>query len=169
MPQLHLGANYRLFLTRPSSTPDKRTHKLPPPLFLPLSLFFSHLFTRINIYYQHRSFFLHDPSSPHLVSTLPRRHIIMMEAPAPLSSPSVSQHQQSYFTKPATNPNPQQPAQTAQTSTYQQQGPAQQTQPSHQQQNNASPFLRDFNLVAEAAKRAQIAVLVRDLEAVGLS
>jgi len=92
----------------------------------------------------------------------------MMEATAPLSSPSVSQHQQSHFTKSSSNPNTQQPAQTAQ-STYQQQIPAQQTQPSHQQQNNASPFLRDFNLVAEAAKRAQMAVLMRDLEAVGLS
>jgi hypothetical protein len=32
----------------------------------------------------------------------------------------------------------------------------------------ASPFLRDFNLVAEAAKRAQMAILMRDLEAVGI-
>ncbi|TVY37978.1 hypothetical protein LSUB1_G003409, partial [Lachnellula subtilissima] len=31
-----------------------------------------------------------------------------------------------------------------------------------------TPFLRDFNLVAEAAKRAQMAVLMRDMEAVGL-
>jgi hypothetical protein len=34
--------------------------------------------------------------------------------------------------------------------------------------DSASPFLRDFNLVAEAAKRAQMAVLMRDLEAVGI-
>ncbi len=31
-----------------------------------------------------------------------------------------------------------------------------------------SPFLRDFNLVAEAAKRAELAVLMRDLDAVAL-
>ncbi|KZF23577.1 hypothetical protein L228DRAFT_238128 [Xylona heveae TC161] len=31
------------------------------------------------------------------------------------------------------------------------------------------PFLRDFNLVAEAAKRAQMAVVMRDLEGVSLS
>lgn len=30
-------------------------------------------------------------------------------------------------------------------------------------------FLKDFTLVAEAAKRAQMAVLMRDLENVGLS
>ncbi|GLA77087.1 hypothetical protein AtubIFM55763_008970 [Aspergillus tubingensis] len=31
-----------------------------------------------------------------------------------------------------------------------------------------APFLRDFSLVAEAAKRAQISVMVRDLESVTL-
>jgi len=31
-----------------------------------------------------------------------------------------------------------------------------------------APFLRDFNLVAEAAKRAQVACLTRDLGDVGL-
>ncbi|PQE17761.1 thiol methyltransferase protein [Rutstroemia sp. NJR-2017a BVV2] len=35
-------------------------------------------------------------------------------------------------------------------------------------QDETSPFLRDFNLVAEAAKRAQMAVLMRDLEGIGL-
>lgn len=30
-------------------------------------------------------------------------------------------------------------------------------------------FLKDFTLVAEAAKRAQMAVLTRDLESIGLS
>lgn len=30
-------------------------------------------------------------------------------------------------------------------------------------------FLKDFTLVAEAAKRAQMAVMIRDLENVGLS
>ncbi|KAH8911792.1 hypothetical protein BR93DRAFT_973383 [Coniochaeta sp. PMI_546] len=32
---------------------------------------------------------------------------------------------------------------------------------------STDPFLRDFTLVAEAAKRAQMAVLVRDLENIG--
>ncbi|KAL4974036.1 hypothetical protein BDW66DRAFT_153202 [Aspergillus desertorum] len=31
-----------------------------------------------------------------------------------------------------------------------------------------APFLRDFSLVAEAAKRAQIAIVTRDLEGVSL-
>jgi hypothetical protein len=31
-----------------------------------------------------------------------------------------------------------------------------------------APFLKDFNLVAEAAKRAQVACLTRDLGEVGL-
>jgi hypothetical protein len=31
-----------------------------------------------------------------------------------------------------------------------------------------APFLRDFSLVAEAAKRAQMSVVMRDLEAVTL-
>ena len=30
-------------------------------------------------------------------------------------------------------------------------------------------FLKDFTLVAEAAKRAQMAVLMRDMESIGLS
>ncbi|KAK1750590.1 hypothetical protein QBC47DRAFT_406950 [Echria macrotheca] len=34
---------------------------------------------------------------------------------------------------------------------------------------STDPFLKDFTLVAEAAKRAQMAVLMRDLESVGLS
>lgn len=35
--------------------------------------------------------------------------------------------------------------------------------------SSTDPFLRDFTLVAEAAKRAQMAVLMRDMESVGLS
>lgn len=31
-----------------------------------------------------------------------------------------------------------------------------------------APFLQDFNLVAEAAKRAQMAVVMRDLEGISL-
>ncbi|KAJ0120050.1 hypothetical protein N8I77_002656 [Diaporthe amygdali] len=41
------------------------------------------------------------------------------------------------------------------------------------QASSASPstdaFLKDFTLVAEAAKRAQVAVMVRDFENIGLS
>ncbi|KAK3900927.1 hypothetical protein C8A05DRAFT_35424 [Staphylotrichum tortipilum] len=33
---------------------------------------------------------------------------------------------------------------------------------------STDPFLKDFTLVAEAAKRAQMAVLMRDFESVGL-
>ncbi|KAK0666278.1 hypothetical protein QBC41DRAFT_305369 [Cercophora samala] len=35
--------------------------------------------------------------------------------------------------------------------------------------SSTDPFLKDFTLVAEAAKRAQMAVLMRDFESVGLS
>ncbi|KAK4191240.1 hypothetical protein QBC35DRAFT_448515 [Podospora australis] len=35
--------------------------------------------------------------------------------------------------------------------------------------SSTDPFLKDFTLVAEAAKRAQMAVLMRDFEGVGLS
>ncbi|QSZ32832.1 hypothetical protein DSL72_002412 [Monilinia vaccinii-corymbosi] len=45
--------------------------------------------------------------------------------------------------------------------------PAQQPQRSSSQ-DETSPFLRDFNLVAEAAKRAQMACLMRDMEGCGL-
>ncbi|KAK3989271.1 hypothetical protein QBC44DRAFT_241843 [Cladorrhinum sp. PSN332] len=44
-------------------------------------------------------------------------------------------------------------------------------QPSHARSNSAvstEPFLKDFTLVAEAAKRAQMAVLMRDFEGIGL-
>lgn len=34
---------------------------------------------------------------------------------------------------------------------------------------STDPFLKDFTLVAEAAKRAQVAVMVRDFEEVGIS
>ncbi|PKS07629.1 hypothetical protein jhhlp_006235 [Lomentospora prolificans] len=47
--------------------------------------------------------------------------------------------------------------------------PAAAPQPATQSQNSADPFLRDFTLVAEAAKRAQVAVMVREFENCGLS
>ncbi|TVY48507.1 hypothetical protein LOCC1_G001220 [Lachnellula occidentalis] len=112
---------------------------------------------------------------------------------APFSSPShprpSNQTQPTYFTlssSKSTNTT----SSSAQPSSYSQPpqsqyqsapAPAQhqqaQTQAAqHQQQpvagssdsGGTTPFLRDFNLVAEAAKRAQMAVLMRDMEAVGL-
>lgn len=41
--------------------------------------------------------------------------------------------------------------------------------PPHVKTPSTDPFLKDFTLVAEAAKRAQMAVMIRDLENVGLS
>ncbi|KAM0333051.1 hypothetical protein ACHAQA_001708 [Verticillium albo-atrum] len=41
--------------------------------------------------------------------------------------------------------------------------------PSGGQVPSTDAFLRDFTLVAEAAKRAQMAVMMRDFESVGLS
>jgi len=77
---------------------------------------------------------------------------------APLSSPTVNQPPQYFNQAPSAAPQQQQPA-----------GQTQATQPPAQRlSGDAAPFLRDFNLVAEAAKRAQMAVLMRDMEAVGL-
>ncbi|KAK1543378.1 hypothetical protein CPAR01_04011 [Colletotrichum paranaense] len=42
-------------------------------------------------------------------------------------------------------------------------------QPNSQQPPSTEAFLRDFTLVAEAAKRAQMAVMMRDFESCGLS
>jgi len=105
---------------------------------------------------------------------------------APLSSPTATQPTQ-YFTFSNTSSNtssntnthaPQSsassfPPQQQQQQQYQQ-PQTQQYQPQTQKHPGAgvaatSPFLRDFNLVAEAAKRAQMAVLMRDMEAVGLT
>ncbi|PGH09469.1 hypothetical protein GX51_00574 [Blastomyces parvus] len=44
---------------------------------------------------------------------------------------------------------------------------ASQHTPHHDAQGTAA-FLKDFNLVAEAAKRAQMAVIARDLEGISL-
>lgn len=57
------------------------------------------------------------------------------------------------------------------TSAPQSQAQAQSVQPAPVQRptDTTTPFRRDFNLVAEAAKRAQIACLMRDFESVGLS
>ncbi|CZT06325.1 hypothetical protein WAI453_006261 [Rhynchosporium graminicola] len=94
---------------------------------------------------------------------------------APLSSPRLPQQNQnhnSYFnssSKPCTQSGPTSAPQTQSQAQNQQQIP--QPPPAQQQARSAdatSPFLRDFNLVAEAAKRAQMACLMRDLEGVAI-
>lgn len=102
---------------------------------------------------------------------------------APLSSPSLQrppQTQPSYFTPSTASTSSTSSSSSAQPSSYSASQPApqqyqpaqiqqqQQAQAQQQQAGGTSPFLRDFNLVAEAAKRAQMAVLMRDMEAVGI-
>jgi hypothetical protein len=73
----------------------------------------------------------------------------------------VQMSQQSYFEGASAAPNNQ---------AMQQQQPTQ-PQPGQREKQDPSTtthFLQNFNLVAEAAKRAQMAVLMRDMEAVGL-
>jgi len=85
---------------------------------------------------------------------------------APLSSPSLNgptQGQHTYFNSQSTSAQS-----SAPTSVPTQQQQPQPPQPQQDTTDATSPFLRDFNLVAEAAKRAQMAVLMRDLEAVGI-
>ncbi|KAG6006376.1 hypothetical protein E4U21_007107 [Claviceps maximensis] len=41
--------------------------------------------------------------------------------------------------------------------------------PLHAKSSSTDPFLKDANLLAEAAKRAQVAVMVRDFESCGIS
>lgn len=83
---------------------------------------------------------------------------------APLSSPSLSK----------THTHVQQPAQPSTISSSSAVAQGQDIANSDPQQgaplgaSATMPFLRDFNLVAEAAKRAQMAVMMRDFEAVGL-
>ena len=90
---------------------------------------------------------------------------------APLPSPSAASSMQNYFTV-----RPQQPQSQPQ---HQQQQQQQQTQRQSQQQGTSypgqrgdgretAPFLQDFSLLAEAAKRAQMACLERDLGECGL-
>ncbi|RFU34199.1 hypothetical protein B7463_g2113, partial [Scytalidium lignicola] len=83
---------------------------------------------------------------------------------APLSSPSLSK----------THTHSQQPAQSSahSSSSFSSQDQVM-TNPDPQQKAHIGasatlPFLRDFNLVAEAAKRAQMAVMMRDFEGIGL-
>ncbi len=84
---------------------------------------------------------------------------------APLSSPSLTQPPQYFHGHKAPPTSAPQQQQNPTQSSNQQYQPQQQPQ---SQSDTTSPFLRDFSLVAEAAKRAQMAVLMRDMEAVGL-
>jgi hypothetical protein len=70
---------------------------------------------------------------------------------APISSPTSSSQQSSFAST----------RQSSSSQIVQQPAPVQIKTPS------TDPFLRDFTLVAEAAKRAQMAVLVRDFENIG--
>ncbi|CAK4032460.1 Hypothetical predicted protein [Lecanosticta acicola] len=95
----------------------------------------------------------------------------MPESSAPLPSPAVNQPM-SYFGSIASQPT------TTSHPAQQQRAPAQAQQAagSHYvgQRGDGggvpetAPFLQDFNLVAEAAKRAQMACLSRDLGDIGL-
>ena len=97
---------------------------------------------------------------------------------APLPSPTAQSHDQRLSFQPLHRPRPS----LSQTGTLQvEQGASSSASAhqTHQQQSTrgtsdgtrvgindsstSSPFLRDFTLVAEAAKRAQLAVVMRDL------
>ncbi|KAG4411541.1 hypothetical protein IFR04_015319 [Cadophora malorum] len=89
---------------------------------------------------------------------------------APLSSPRLpSQNQGSYFSSANSSAQSSGPTSAPQSQTQQHQEQLPQPPPVQPRTNDAtSPFLRDFNLVAEAAKRAQMACLMRDLEGVAI-
>lgn len=88
-------------------------------------------------------------------------------ASAPLPSPSATQTSGSYFNTSAPTSHPAQQARIP---------PQMQMQGGFMGQRGGgsggapetAPFLQDFSLVAEAAKRAQMACLARDLGEVGL-
>lgn len=90
-------------------------------------------------------------------------------ASAPLPSPSASQPTTGYFNSISHQAPTSQPPQQARI-------PQSQMQTGYVGQRGGgvggapetAPFLQDFNLVAEAAKRAQMACLARDLGDVGL-
>lgn len=92
----------------------------------------------------------------HLSSRVSR---LIMEAP--LSPPSINQPNQCFSGCAQSSAPTSAPQIQPQTHPQTQQRPVTDA-------SATSPFLSDFNLVAEAAKRAQMAVLMRDLKAVGL-
>jgi len=82
---------------------------------------------------------------------------------APLSSPSLpkQQNQHSYFTR-SSKPS------TAANSTAPQAPQSQAAQPLPRADDGTSLFLKDHTLLFEAAKRAQMAVMMREFEGVGI-
>ncbi|KNG80047.1 hypothetical protein ANOM_011829 [Aspergillus nomiae NRRL 13137] len=101
-----------------------------------------------------------------ILTTSPQPHnplSLAPKQPIPSSAPSI--HERSTSHHPHT-----QPSQLPEASGQQQN--AMESYP-HQVSGSGgptatAPFLRDFSLVAEAAKRAQMSVMMRDLEAVTL-
>ncbi|RDW67334.1 uncharacterized protein DSM5745_09200 [Aspergillus mulundensis] len=92
-----------------------------------------------------------------------------------LGTPTATQNQMQTQSQP--QPASSQPQQFAAaqgtTQTAQAQSQSHPTHYPHQISGNGgptatAPFLRDFSLVAEAAKRAQVAIVTRDLEGVSL-
>ncbi|TGO30832.1 hypothetical protein BPAE_0003g01170 [Botrytis paeoniae] len=83
----------------------------------------------------------------------------------PLTSPTRTTSSSTYF-----QPFPTGPSKSSSSSgpTSAPQPPAPQAPQRSSSQDETSPFLKDFNLVAEAAKRAQMACLMRDMEGCGL-
>ena len=96
-------------------------------------------------------------SSTQSVANMPQQ----VFASAPMPSPSVTQRQSYFGQGPTSHPDAQ--------ASQQQHRPSMCQQHMGQRGNGAgapetAPFLQDFNLVAEAAKRAQTACLMRDFE-----
>ncbi|CCD44288.1 hypothetical protein H4I96_08891 [Botrytis cinerea] len=83
---------------------------------------------------------------------------------APLTSPTRTTSSSTYFQSFPSGPS----TTSSSGPTSAPQPPAQQAPQRSSSQDETSPFLKDFNLVAEAAKRAQMACLMRDMEGCGL-
>ncbi|APA16085.1 predicted protein [Sclerotinia sclerotiorum 1980 UF-70] len=92
---------------------------------------------------------------------------------APLTPPTHTTSSSTYFQPFPTSSKSSTSSSTSSSSSSS--GPTSASQPTAQQvpkrsssQDETNPFLKDFNLVAEAAKRAQMACLMRDMEGCGL-
>nr|POF08153.1 protein transport protein sso2 [Quercus suber] len=98
-----------------------------------------------------------SPSGPQQLSLPAHQH-----SSAPMPSPSAGHHAPHYFGSSS---------QQAASSQQRLPGAAQVDEQKNGQASHppTTPFLQDFSLVAEAAKRAQVACLVRDLGDVGLN
>ncbi|TGO35829.1 hypothetical protein BHYA_0145g00310 [Botrytis hyacinthi] len=87
---------------------------------------------------------------------------------APLTSPTRTASSANYFQSFPTGPSKSSSSSSSSGPTSAPQPPAPQAPQRSSSQDETSPFLKDFNLVAEAAKRAQMACLMRDMESCGL-